>query len=205
MSSHSCAEWLALRISCPEGLLAQARGKEDGGGAVGDKLLAEPSDDEVIHERTKEDALVPKDGFEIEREVLIELNRRVQAANEKKTPRERTVDALKSREQGRSTARPKVPVSIIQEAIRQGSRNPELGLWVAAASLLLAAGSQRAAVMGVVRGVISSVRGVRARSGGVGFRFNAASQLSQLMQAGAKRLQDSERTGAGEFFSGTEG
>lgn len=205
MSSHRCADWTALRISCPEGLLVGTAKRGEGGNAIGDKLDEQPSDDELQHERATEPALVPKDGFEIERQVLIELNRRVQKENEKKSPRKRTVDALKSREEARSRSKPAVPVALIQEAVRQGARHPELGLWVAAASLLLAAGTRAPAVIGVVRGVISSVRGARAGTGGVGFRFNAASQLNALMNAGVKRLFDSERTGAGDFFSGTEG
>lgn len=174
-------------------------GQKSKSGGGGEAPVPIPEDE--VHERATEPSLVPSDGYELERIVLLELNKRVQAR--RSVSKKETVERLRVRDRG--MAKPRVPVELLREAVRQGSKNPELGLWVAAASLLLAAGINRAAVIGVVRGVISSVRGARAATGGVGFRVNAAAQLEKLMQVSTRRLIDSERTGAGEFFSGTEG
>lgn len=203
VSEHSCAEWVSLRISCPEGLLSAQI--PSGGGGNAPKPVDVPTPEDEVHDRTTEPTLVPSDGFELERLVLLELNKRV--SRRQATPREATVEKLAARARSTGAARSPVvvPAELVREAVRQGARNPELGLWVAAASLLLAAGLQRAAVIGVVRGVISAVRGARAGTGGVGFRVNAAAQLEKLMQVGTRRLIDSERTGAGSFFPGTEG
>lgn len=199
MSEHSCEVWISQRISCPSGLI-QALGRRGGGGDA----LAVP-DDEIVHERASEPSRVPADGYELERFVLIELNKRLQNERRFKTPRETTVEKLRERGGAR------VPAELVREAIRQGSRHPELGVWVAAAALLLAAGARANQAPQVVRGLIGAVgrlRGVSrrgiVRTGGPQL-FNSRDLLNRLMQVGAKRLFDSERSGAGEFFPGTEG
>lgn len=169
-------------------------------------------DDELVHDRVKEQVPVPTDGFEIERLVLIELNKKMQ--EQKKTTAQKTVERLAERSRSTGASPARVPAELVREAVRQGSRSPELGLWVAAAALLLAAGVNRGRVPGVVRGVIAGVRGLGARGvsargpvrgpGGLGL-FDARSRIASLMNQGVRRLFDSERTGAGEFFAGTEG
>lgn len=144
-------------------------------------------------------ALVPADGFELERLVLIELEKKIRKG---KTPREATVDALKQRE------RDAVPHFIVREAINHGARGRELALWVAAAA---AAGAVALRFgPGAADQIPKVVRSVRNMAGvsspfprtGAPTQFNAASRLELVLR---RRMPFGGPSMVGHDFSGTEG
>lgn len=96
-----------------------------------------------------------------------------------------------------------VPQEIVEEAVRQGARNPALGLWVAAVAAVLAAlvaGGPKAAlaVPGALRAVTDLPRSVRPG----GSRFNAAAALEFALQSvGGRSVTGPD----GEFFPGILG
>lgn len=187
MARHSCLPWLALRIDCPEGLLQAAAER----GHVGDAL---PDDREEIHQ--KSEAPVPRDGFELERIVLVELERQAQA--KKKTGRQRTVERLRERDRGVLAQPVLTPADIKMEAVRSGQKGPQLRVQLAAALAVLAVGGAAAlAIPGTVRAIKSASRGV---GGGVGFRVNDAARIKRLLSGGAFPA-----TGGGDDFQGLLG
>ena len=95
-----------------------------------------------------------------------------------------------------------VPAEIVEEAVRQGARGPEIGLWVAAVAAVLAAalaggGKAALAVPGVLRAVTDLPRSVRPG----GTMFNSAAALEFAIQSIGGRSE----TGDGEFFPGILG
>lgn len=163
-------------------------------GHVGDAL---PDDREEIHETSK--APVPVDGFELERIVLVELERKAQA--QKKTSRQRTVERLRERERG-VLARPVLsPTEVKMEAVRSGQKGPQLTVQLAAALAVLAAGGAAAvAIPGIIRSVKSASRGA---GGGVGFRVNDAARIKMLLSGGLFPSQGGQ--GGGDDFQGLLG
>lgn len=150
---------------------------------------------EIKHEKTK--APVPRDGFELERLVFIELERKAKAKREASV-REQVVERLKQRKGDAVQVPVLSPELVKQEAIRSGDTGPRLQVQLAAALAVLASGAAASfAIPRVVRMVQSAQRGV---GGGVGFRVNDAARIKRLLAGGAFPA-----TGAGEFFEGTEG
>lgn len=194
MSRHRCDLWTALGINCPEGLLTGARERAGIGEA--------PSDDEIKEEHDLSKAPVPVDGFELERRVFIELERKIQR---EKSVRQRTVEALRNRETARSPIPVLTPSLILREAAMQGARGPEATVWVAAAIATLAVGSAAAlAIPGVIRSIKGAARG---RGGGVGFRLNDAARIKLLLEGGFNRRfrQGGGAAQGGDDFQGLLG
>lgn len=192
---HSCREWRAIGTRCPGGLLQSAAETEGGGAFDGPG-----HDEEIISDREK--AIVPSDGFEIERQVLLELNRRM-------SRRAQTVDKLGAQKETSVKARPRVPVAIIEEAVRQGATGRQLSIWVAAAAAAGAVGLRFGP--GAADQIPKVVRSVRNMAGvsqtfprGGGPRvFNAARALELVLTQ--RRPFGSGRSGSGNFFPGILG
>lgn len=193
---HRCEEWWTIGANCPGGLLRSANNFQGGGGAA-----PQPSD-EVLTPHKKSPARVPQDGFELERLVLIELNKRM-------TRREQTVDKL-GRQKERSVQSPqRIPAFIVREAIHQGAQGRSLALWVAAAAAAGAVALRFGpAAADQIPKVVRSVRNMAGVSqafpqGGGGLRkFNAAAALEVVLR---QRLPGGGTGGGGDFFPGILG
>ena len=149
---------------------------------------------------------MPTDGFEIERLVLIELERRTQ--------REIARDKLGARKENAQkeqavAGKSRIPVEVMQEAVRQGNQGRVLELTIAAAAAAGAIALRFGpGAVDTVPKVVRSVRNMAGVSqtfpqGGGPRTFNAAKSLELLLR---RRLPfGPARTGAGDFFQGTEG
>lgn len=176
MSRHSCDLWTRLDISCPGGLLEvteKRRRKSE------DREPREEFEFRVLfaHKRAKvkNTALASA-----QMAILLELSRLYQT------------DAV-----GRKGPKISLPVEIVKEAVRQGSKRPELGLWVAAAAAALAVGVRfGAGASGMVPGLLAP------RGSGFAMHFRAPTFQ------GLKKRVDSVFAGfegSGDTFQGILG
>lgn len=200
--AHSCLPWERMGIPCPSTLIEAVESRKrkqdpelEEPVIVGDKLKKE--------ERKKIDIVVaiPARRARIDVEfrgvsqeeweaLLLEIARRTA---------QQTIDMPEH---------VPVPARYAEAARARGADPKMVGLWVAAVAAALAAAlafgpKGPLALPEMVRGIMSSAR----TQGRGGFQNNAAAELEILLEGGImRRLGDGvARTGAGEFFPGTEG
>lgn len=172
-------------------------------------MVGDGSDDELQEQHELTPAPVPADGFEFERIVLIELERKL-----KESRRQEVVRQLGARKEQIVRGPSKVPLELIREAVRQGATGRSLALWIAAAAaagvvaLRFGPGASEQ-IPKVVRSVrnMAGVSNAFPRGGGPR-TFNAARALELILvqrRPFGKGGGGGVGSGGGFGFFGTEG